>query len=220
MGIDIYTGGKWTEITDLRAHTGGEWRTAELKRYDGTDWELLWPCHFTYTKQYALSSFVVIRGKSNPKQVSSSVLITGNLQISSSAGLNDSLLFFPVEEMRADLTGAQIKKATLTLKREPYSLNGGEPLMNVLIGYARSGVDPTRTNNTWSRNYTKLISDYSSFEFGEKKSVTINTSGVTALVKGTADCVCLPTSSKYAYNVGGYGHFAPDQTVLTVTYYI
>ena len=220
MGISRYTGGAWQEITDLKARSGSSWQTAELRRYDGTDWELLWPCHFTYTKEYALSSFVVTKGKTPPAQVSGVRLITGNRQTSSASGLYDSLLFFPVEEMAADLTGAQINKAVLTLKRAAKDINDGESTASIMIGCALSGVDPTRTDNTWDRRYTELISDYASFAFGQKKSVTISTAGVTALLDGTADCLCLPTTSRYTYGVGGFGYFEAEQTVLTVTYYI
>ena len=47
MGINRYSNGAWNEIGDLKAYRGGEWQTAELRRFTGTEWELLWPCHFS-----------------------------------------------------------------------------------------------------------------------------------------------------------------------------
>jgi len=220
MGINRYSNGAWKEIGDLKAYRGGEWQTAELRRYTGTEWELLWPCHFSYTVQYPLSSYIVTSGYTTPYQITSDTLVTGPRSTNSAAYIRDSLLFFPIDQMKTDLAGSTLQKATLQLKRMPKLANDGEDTAYVCVGSALSGVDPAATGNTWSRKFTRLAGPNISFKRGQVKNVNLNLSGIKALLNGTADCLCLPTHSDYVYDKAGYGFYDPTQTVLTVTYYI
>ena len=220
MGINRYENGSWKEINDLQCLRNGEWQTAELRRYDGTEWEQLWPCHFTLTKQYPLSAFIVTSRRSSPQQVSSDYLVTGASSTASTNYVHDSLLFFPMDEMAADLTGADILKASLQLKRLPKQDDDGQNTASITIGCALSGADPSATNNTWSREYTDLIGSTVNFNRGQTKDVAIDTAGVTALLSGNADCLCLPTGTLQTYNTQGYAFFDPAATILTVTYFI
>ncbi len=220
MGINRFVNGIWTEIKDLQGFRNGAWTTAELRRYTGSEWELLWPCHFTYEAHYPLSGYIVTTQKNNPSQISSETLVTGPRATTSSAYIRDSLLFFPMEQMVSDLAGSSILKATLTLKRMPRMANDGEDTAYVNVGCALTGADPSTTGNTWNRNFTKLNGSAVGFARGKTKNISLKTSGITALLNGTADCLCLPTTSEYFYNSEGFGHYDPASTVLNVTYYI
>jgi len=219
MGINRYHNGAWTEISGFKSRVDGAWKTAELRRHDGKAWELLWPCHFTMTFEYPLQSFVVTMGKTSPAQIASDCLVTGSSNGNASVYIRDSLLFFSVEKMAAELAGKQLLGASLKLKRKPNSGYDGNSTVYLMIGCALSGVDPTRSDNTWARNYTCLIDKEIPFSFGQTRSIAIDTSGVTALLNGKADCLCLPTTSMYTYNTEGFGKYDPAQTVLTVTCY-
>jgi len=220
MGINRYSNGTWNEIGDLKSFRGGEWQTAELRRYTGAEWELLWPCHFTYTAQYPLSAYVVMAGYSTPRQIESSALITGASNNAAASYIRDSLLFFPMDRMINDLAGSTILKATLQLRRMPKLANDGEDTAYVCVGSALSGVNPSTTGNTWSRDFTRLAGPNIAFRRGQTKNINLNLSGIRALLSGAADCLCLPTHSDYIYDTASYGYYDPAQTVLTVTYYI
>lgn len=220
MGIYRYQNGSWVEINDLKYRKDGAWQSAELKRYGANGWELLWPCHFTYTKKYRLSSFVVFKGRYDQTQISRDSLVTGSSSSASSSYVHDTLMFFPMDTLVSDLTGSSILKASLQLKRLANQPNSGESIANINIGYSLSGADPAANDNTWSRDYTLLTDTAVQFLYGQTRDIPISTAAVSALVNGNADCLCLPTVPKYMYNTSGYGFFDPASTVLTVTYYI
>lgn len=219
MGINRFENGAWKEINDLRRFRNGSWQTAELKRYNGEAWETLWPCHYSGTASYPLTGYVVTRRQIDPVQVDKDYLVTGN----SGTGLNslyDSLLFFDLEQIRSDLAGAQITKAALKLKRVADYNEGTQDITYVKVGCALSGADPLRTDNTWDRSFTLLVDSRKEFTRGETKSLDIDTLGVGALIDGTADCLCLPTTSDLSYSNRGYAYYDPKETVLTVSYHI
>lgn len=220
MGINRYQNGSWTEIDDLKYRREGEWQSAELSRYGPEGWELLWPCHFTYTKQYSLSSFVVFKGKSTQTQISKDYLVIGCSDTPSTAYMHETLMFFPMDELAADLSGSSILKASLQLRRLPKQAADGNNTASINVGYSLSGVDPTATDNTWSRKYTLLTDKPVKFTRGQTQDIPISTAAVTALLNGRADCLCLPTESAFTYTTSGYAFFDPESTVLTVTYYL
>lgn len=221
MSIRIHNGTDWPEISDLQLYSGGQWQQAALKRFDGTQWEQLWPCHFSYTAEYSLADFVVMRGRNADQvQVTPEHLIVGCSTTMTSRTLHDSLLFFPMDDMRRDLAGAQILSASLRVSRLPQSGDDGITTADVTVGSTLSGVDPSRTDNSWSRQYTLLRDSHFSIRFGATKTASINVSGVQDLVSGAADCLCLPTTTQYIYKNAGYSHLDPQSVRLIVTYYI
>lgn len=215
MSIYIHDGTAWNEINDLGRYAGGEWQSAELSRYNGTGWELLWPCHFEYTRQYSLMDYAVF-ADAGENEVNPGYLTVGNKSAATNTDYSDTLMLFPVEQMRQDIGSGQVISASLTLTRR--SKDQGEDTAYVTVGHALSGVDFSVSGNTWDREFTLLRSNYVSFAQGKTKSISLDASGITALLNGTSDCLCLPSTGIYTFNPAGYAQFEPDSTVLSVTY--
>lgn len=214
MSIYVHDGAEWSEINDLKRYVGGEWQSAELRRYTGSEWQLLWPCHFEYSAQYTMEAYAVFNYQGE-KQVQSSYVRVGNSTGTAVNNCHDSLLFFPVEQMRQDMGSGSVVSASLTMTRRKYD---SDLTSYITVGHALSGVDPTATDNIWSQEYTLLRSSHVSFSDGQTKTVSIDPSGVAALIDGTSDCLCLPTTDKYRYDTSGSGYFLPESIVLNVTY--
>ena len=219
MSIYQYQSGSWVEIDDLKCYRDGAWQSAELRRYNAGEWDLIWPSHYTDTKQYPLSSYIVLKGKTTPKQLDKDTLVVGTSNTASSSYVHDTLMFFPTASMAADLAGNSVLKASLKLRRMPKQYNDGETVANINVGYALSGADPSVSGNTWPRQYTLLTSPELQFLHGQTQDIEISAEAVTALLDGTADCLCLPTVPRYTYSSKGYCLLDPAATVLTVTYY-
>lgn len=214
MSIYIHDGTAWNEISDLKRCISGEWQSAELYRYTGSEWSLIWPCHFEHSAQYAMEGYAVFKNQGQ-SQVQSSYVRVGNATGTAVSNCHDTLMFFPTEQMKEDLGSGTVTAASLTMTRRTYD---SDLTSYITVGHALTGVDHTTTGNTWSQDYTLLRSSHVSFTDGQTRTFSIDPSGVAALIDGTSDCLCLPTTSEYRYSTAGSGYFLPDSIVLNVTY--
>lgn len=214
MSIYVYDGTEWGEINDIKRYIGGEWQSAELSRYTGSEWQLLWPCHFESSFEYAMDGFAVFRDR-GATQVQSNYIRVGNATGTAVNNCYHSLLFFPVEQMKQDIAGGTVLRASLSLTRRTYD---SASTSEITVGHSLSGVDYTVSGNTWSMQYTLLRSNHVTFSDGQTRNISIDPSGVAALIAGTSDCLCLPTTDDYIYDRDAHGYYLPDSAVLKVTY--
>lgn len=213
MSIFTYDGSAWNEINGFYRRAGNQWQDAELSRFNGTDWDLIWPCHFTYSARYALEGFLAFMNEGEfhfPVNYPS----VGSSSGSSSGSAYDTLLFFPLDRMRADLSGAVINSASLTLTRRS---SGGETLAYFTVGCSLSGLTLSSSNPSWHRNYTELLSENAIMYNGQTQTLALNPSGISAMVNGTADCLCLPAQKGRWSNTSYYAAFTTEM-YLDVVY--
>ncbi len=215
MGIYIRTADSWEEIGDLRRYNGTQWESASLSRFSGSQWEKLWPVHFARTAQYSLKDYVVY-SQSGYSLISSSYLCVGS-QSGYGGTYYDTLLFFPMDQLMADMgTAVSITGATLTLRRR---LEDSGPVTTpITLGCALSGVDPASPPSKWTVKYQELLSESVRISENQTRTFSFSTKGISALLDGTADCLCLPTSADIVTMGNCYAQFIPEDTVLTVSY--
>ena len=222
MSIRIRDTDGWREINELYRFDGGQWRKAELSRFDGTGWQLVWPCHFVLTKEYPLSAFMVSKGTDplvNQYQIPDpEYIISGSPKPFFISESHDSLLFFDMDRLRADLSGALLMETSLRMTRLSADIDEGLAKAKVMIGSALSGVDLSRTDNLWPREFTELLDSHYLFALGETATVSFNVSGVADLLSGAADCLCLPTTGIHTATNESYCVIDPDSVALVVTY--
>jgi len=217
MGINIYDGTQFKEITDLRRYADGRWNSAELRRYNGADWDLLWPVHFPRTVQYSMLGYVILLHL-GADQYEYKYVWSGNASGSSKYTCNESLLFFPLDEIRQGIPSDSVISASLTLQRckEEHGKTSGI----FWVGYSLSGADPSSTRNTWDRNFTLAVDSYSTIARNAVKTVDISPQSVVALINGTADCLCLPVPEEYLQDTTTNCWFYPESISLSVTYMV
>lgn len=215
MGIFIRDNDKWTEINDFSRYVGGQWQSAQLSRYNGSQWELLWPMHFPYTVQYSLSGYVTYAQKGLD-------LVTYNyLSVGSTGGYfgvyYDTLMFFPLEQMRQDIGGAlSITDASLTLHRR--TNDQGEDRAYITLGSALSGMTAEAPASSWKVEFDELLSETVLFNRDQTKTFSFDPQGIWDMISGAADCLCLPTTGDNASEGYSYADFYPEEAVLTVSY--
>jgi len=219
MSVRRYSNGTWKAITGLKRFSEGKWQSARLKRFDGEYWKTVWPQTATYTKTYSMSGYIVTRGHQNILRIDSDTLVTGNHYSLNSKFLHDSLMFFPIDKMKADLEGAVITDVSLKLTRVRATVNSGENIAYIFIGCALTGIDPASADAVWSRNYTLLRDEPVEITHSQTRNIPLSPSSVYQLLSGEIDCLCLPTTSEYFFNTAGYAEIKPSSVSLTVNYY-
>ena len=138
----------------MQLFSGGQWHSTELRRHNGTDWDLLWPCHFERTVRYALEDYVVFKGYSSVSQISANNIFVGNSDGTLASSCHYSLLFFPLEQMRKDIGSGRPLSAAITMTRA--NKDSGEDTAYLTIAHSLSGVDPKKSDNTWDKAFTYL----------------------------------------------------------------
>lgn len=213
MPLEVYKDGAWELATAFRRRENGVWRDdVLLDRWDGEEWQSVWPGLTEYVTDYPMTAYAIFLGTNQGSNgpLSFAVGYNGTYQYS-------LLMWFPTATMREELTGARIVEVRLNMRR--LSVNQGADPACFIVGRTLCGLEPTGRQATWdSSEHVPLCDAELTIRPGETKRFVLDNSAVTALLSGEADALCLPALPKYSQSPTGYILFDSSKAFLRVKY--
>ena len=212
MAIKMYNGADFASVSAVKVRNGADFcDVSEVKAYEDGTWKRVFPDGQKYTKTYSLTDAEIYWGTGGKETSYSSQLIVGSYA-SSKATARRTLMFFPLDSIRSDLSGAEIESVELYLRR--LDTAHGEASCSTSIKLHGFSSAPDRWED--GTDLGAADSGTPSFARGEGKWVTLLPSVGEGLRDGTVKGICLDADANYS--ISRYGRFERSAAKLRITY--
>lgn len=212
MAIKTYNGTDFASVTSVKIHKDGSFEDiSQVNAYKDGQWQRVFPTAQAVTKIYSLSDAEIYWGAGGKETAYSTQLIVGSYG-SSKSTVRRTLMFFPLSQIKEDISGAQIVSAELYLKR----LGGthGEANCHTCIKMHNFASPPAR----WEDGSDSGAADSGTpiFTRGQGKWVPLLASVGEGLRDGKIKGLCLDADANYS--LSRYGRFDRASAKLRITY--
>lgn len=222
MSIKRYGADGFTDLTTAKRFNGEDWDNLTIaKRFDGENWVDLLSGDTPSSGNTGKRTTAVFNIKSKTTYWGSgardnqypSELIQGSYNGGSSASRNTLIFFDNTAIAKSIPSGAVVKKVELYIQRA--SSAHGAALSYAGIKYVELSSAPITFTGSGMKDAAENMP---SFNLGEGKWITLNSSVLDMIRSGTKMCFALSSGNDYRLNK--YGRYARAATKLRVTYSI